>query len=250
MDAIELDHVALGLPRAQDAVELFEERLGGAPAGGFRGVPFGFQQWQFAGGGRIEVIYPTGPEGGFVHRFLAAGGPRVHHVTFKVPSLDAVVTRAESLGYGIVGSDRSDPYWQEAFLHPKQALGIVVQMVEQRPRPEGEDWPTPAPRQNAARVAALRLSARSESAARKQWSDLLGASAVSGDDELEFRWPDSPIALRVDLVPQGDEGPLWIELAAERDLALPLSLYPGLGTRFVQIAEPARAVPSRPPQAP
>ena len=43
------------------------------------------------------------------------------------PSLDAISARAASLGYTNVGSDRSDPHWQEAFLHPKQAQGIVVQ---------------------------------------------------------------------------------------------------------------------------
>src|SRR5262245_18747405 len=130
MPGVKLDHIALGLPRAEDALELFEDVLGGAPAGGHAGVPFGFRQWEFAGGGRLEVIYPTGPADGFVHRFLARGGPRVHHVTLKVPSLDETIARAGRLGCEVVGVERSDPYWQEAFLHPTQAQGIVVQMVE------------------------------------------------------------------------------------------------------------------------
>jgi methylmalonyl-CoA/ethylmalonyl-CoA epimerase len=131
------------MARVDDARPFLEGVLGGVEAGGHPGVPFGFLQWKFAGGGRIEVIYPMGPPDGFVHRFLARGGPRVHHVTFKVPSLDAVCARAEKLGYTIVGSDRSDPHWQEAFLHPKQAQGIVVQMVESKPRPGGESFPDP-----------------------------------------------------------------------------------------------------------
>src|SRR5262245_34415312 len=173
---VKLDHIAIGLPRWEDAVELFEERLGGAPAGGYDAVPFGFKQWEFAGGGRLEVVYPMGPPNGFLHRFLVNGGPRVHHVTFKVPDLEAQCARAESLGYRIVGLDRSDPHWQEAFLHPKQAQGIVVQMVEQKPRPGGEDWPVPRPRSDGARVLGLRLAAKSADAARRQWVDLLGAT--------------------------------------------------------------------------
>ena len=166
MNAICLDHIAIGLPRAEDAAELFEERLGGAPAGGYDGVPFGFKQWEFAGGGRIEVVYPMGPPNGFLHRFLVNGGPRVHHVTFKVPSLDATLRARRVARLRVVGSDRSDPHWQEAFLHPKQAQGIVVQMVEQKPRPGGEDWPVAAAAQRrrararAAPVGEVRRRAR------------------------------------------------------------------------------------------
>jgi methylmalonyl-CoA/ethylmalonyl-CoA epimerase len=139
-------------------------------------VPFGFRQWEFGGGGRIEVIYPMGPPDGFLHRFLARGGPRIHHLTFKVPSLDEICARASALGYTVVGTDRSDPHWQEAFLHPKQAQGIVVQMVESRPRPDGEDWPVPKLRDEAARVRGVRLSSRSVDAARRQWGELLGGA--------------------------------------------------------------------------
>jgi methylmalonyl-CoA/ethylmalonyl-CoA epimerase len=236
MDTVRLDHVALGLPRAEDAVELFEGRLCGAPAGGFDGEPFGFRQWEFAGGGRIEVIYPSGPPGGFVHRFLANGGPRVHHVTLKVPSLDEMLARAEQRGYSVVGVERSNPRWQEAFFHPKQAQGIVVQMVEQRGEETAEDLlPAPRPRADAARVTALRLSARSGDAARRQWAELLGASDDTQDGALRFRWAESPVALLVDVRPDAEEGPLWIEVRAERDLGLPSSAVPGLGTRFVQV---------------
>jgi methylmalonyl-CoA/ethylmalonyl-CoA epimerase len=237
MDAIRLDHIALGLPRAQDAVELFEERLGGVFAGGYDGEPFGFRQWEFAGGARIEVIYPSGPPGGFVHRFLANGGPRVHHVTLKVPSLDTMLARAEPRGFRVVGVNRSDPHWQEAFLHPKQAHGILVQLVEQEERPGGDDLlPVAKPPADAARIVDLRLSAKSAEAARKQWGELLGGSGFIQGDALIFRWQESPIVIVVDVRPDAEEGALSIELRAPRDLGLPNSVYPGLGTRFVQLA--------------
>ena len=236
MTGIKLDHIAIGLPRAEIAVPLFEDVLGGAPAGGHPGVPFGFTQWEFAGGGRIEAIYPMGPPDGFLHRFLERGGPRIHHLTFKVPSLDAICARAASLGYTVVGIDRTDPHWQEAFLHPKQAQGIVVQIVESPPRPGGgDDWPVPKPRDDAARIRGLRLSSRTADAAHRQWGQLLGGAGWISGDALIFRWPGSPLVVLVDIAPDRDEGPLQIELECARDLGLPDAPYPELGTRFVQL---------------
>jgi methylmalonyl-CoA/ethylmalonyl-CoA epimerase len=235
MTGIKLDHIAIGLPSVEIAKPFLEDVLGGAPAGGHPGVPYGFMQWEFAGGGRIEVIYPMGPPDGFLHRFLARGGPRIHHLTFKVPSLDETCARAASLGYTVVGMDRSDPHWQEAFLHPKQAQGLVVQLVESSPRPGGEDWPVPKPRSDAACVRGVRLSSRSVDAARRQWGELLGGAGWISGDSLLFRFPESPLVVLVDIDASRDEGPLAIELQAARDLELPEGDYPELGTRFVQV---------------
>jgi methylmalonyl-CoA/ethylmalonyl-CoA epimerase len=233
---LKLDHVALGLPRLADAEPFLEGTLGGVKAGGFAGgPPFGFMQWVFSGGGRIEVIYPIGDDG-FVHRFLARGGPRIHHVTFKVSSLDEMLERVAAHGYGIASQDRSDPYWQEAFLHPKQAQGIVIQLVEQRERPEGFGDPAeaPAPR-DAVRVVGPRLVAPSAAAARRQWAELLGGSEARSGDALVFSWPDSPLVITVEVDAAAEAGPRCIELRAARDLALPSGPVPKLGTRFVRV---------------
>ena len=235
MGGIKLDHVAIGLSRAAIAKPFLEDVLGGAHAGGHPGVPFGFTQWEFAGGSRIEVIYPMGPPDGFLHCFLERGGPRIHHLTFKVPDLSEICARAARLGYTVVGTDRSDPHWQEAFLHPKQAQGLVVQMVESIPRAGGEDWPVPKPRSDAARVRGVRLSSRSLDAARVQWGELLGGAGWISGDSLQFRFPDSPLVLLVDVDAAREEGPLAIEVQAARDLGLPDGPYPELGTRFVQV---------------
>jgi methylmalonyl-CoA/ethylmalonyl-CoA epimerase len=231
---IKLDHVALGLPRIADAEPFLEGTLGGTKAGGFDGAPpFGFMQWVFAGDGRIEVIYPIG-EDGFLHRFLARGGPRVHHVTFKVSSLDEMLGRAAALDYAIASQDRSDPHWQEAFLHPKQAQGIVVQLVEHHPRPDNSDPADAKPKPGAARVLGPRLAAASSAAARRQWSELLGGSEERAGEALVYRWPDSPLAITVDVDASAEPGPRCIEIAAATPLALPAGPVPRLGTRFVQ----------------
>src|SRR3990172_4107073 len=84
-----LDHVAFGVPEVDAVAPFLVGELGGRPYEGGPGLGFLWWQWSFAGGGRVEVIAPHGPPGGFVHRFLERHGPGVHHVTFKVPELCA-----------------------------------------------------------------------------------------------------------------------------------------------------------------
>src|SRR5215471_13058781 len=129
-----------------DAAPFLSGELGGIPdAGAIRiGAAFAWGTYRYEGGGSLEVLEPIGPQG-FVQRFLAERGPGIHHVTFKVPSLDAVCARAEASGYDIVGRDDSDPEWREAFLHPKQALGIVVQFAQPGPSDEGPPSAPPPP---------------------------------------------------------------------------------------------------------
>jgi methylmalonyl-CoA/ethylmalonyl-CoA epimerase len=232
---IKLDHLALGMYSPAPAGLFFERVLGGAKAGGAGDhPPFGFAQWVFAGGARVEVIYPVG-DGGFLQRFLARGGPRVHHVTFKVSDLDAMLERTNALGYDIASLDRSDWYWQEAFLHPKQAQGIVVQLVEHHARPDGWDPAAAQPGPGAARVLGPRLVARSAELARRQWSELLGGRETRSDTGLAFAWPESPLVIHVDVDAELEPGPRQIEVSAATRLALPPGVVPELGARFVQI---------------
>jgi methylmalonyl-CoA/ethylmalonyl-CoA epimerase len=237
-----LDHVAIGLARIADGAPFLVGELGGQfLMGGPGPAAFTGAQWSFADGEKIELIEPLGDDG-FLHRFLAARGPGIHHVTFKVPDIAAAAARARQFGYEVVGYDDSFPYWKEAFLHPKQAQGIVVQLAEEHPiPPELDTWSgtwtapvTPPPAEPPARVRALRLVAHDAEAARTQWAGLLGGAA-DGRDGLAFRWPDSPLAVsvRVDRTPP--DGPEVIELTCARRLRLPAGGHPHLGARFTQV---------------
>src|SRR3989338_5435916 len=104
------DHIAIGVRALTDAAPVLAGVLGGVPD---QGRPSGGVRW---GAWRCA--------GGFLHRFLAQRGPGIHHVTFKVVSIEAACARARARGYEIVGRDDSDPCWKEAFLHPRPALGI------------------------------------------------------------------------------------------------------------------------------
>jgi methylmalonyl-CoA/ethylmalonyl-CoA epimerase len=240
VSAIRFDHIAIALPRMADAMPFLVGELGGVPSFGMPSGPYTFGQWKFEGGGRIELLEPLGANG-FLHRFIERHGSGIHHVTFKVPSLRETCDRAAARGYEIVGYRDDNPYWKEAFLHPRQALGIVVQLAQTarfEGRPRGWDTAPPMPPGPPApvRVLGLRMRARSRERALGQWRDLLQGEVIERDATLVFRWPPSPMRIAVDVDAAAEEGPLAIEIAAERAVALPEGRHPVLGARFSRAA--------------
>jgi len=136
-----LDHVAVAAQRWELAWPRYVGMLGGRWFSGGLGIGFAPCQLRFANGARLEVLAPhQASDNPFLSRFLEQHGPGPHHLTFKVPDLDAALTAVRSAGFDPVGIDRSDPGWFEAFLHPRQAGGIVVQLAQQNGA-----WEEPAP---------------------------------------------------------------------------------------------------------
>jgi hypothetical protein len=228
------------MPKMADAAPVLSCALGGIPGSGHPNGAFTWSTYRFEGGGSIEILEPRGPSG-FLHRFLAERGPGIHHVTFKVPSLDQVSARAEKAGYDVVGRDDADVTWKEAFLHPKQALGIVVQFAEPGSSPESsQEVPhprTPPPGAPSApspvTVLGLRMRAQSRERAIAQWGTVLQGHAADGPrGSLVFTWPGSFMRLSVEIDPVQNEGPIAIEIASLRNLALPEGPHPVLGAVF------------------
>jgi catechol 2,3-dioxygenase-like lactoylglutathione lyase family enzyme len=241
-----LDHIAFGVPDVAPVAELLAGHLGGRERSSGPGNGFVFWQWEFARGAAIEIIVPDGPPDGFLHRFIAARGPGPHHVTFKVPDIHAAADRARAMGYVLTGFDDRWPAWKEVFLHPKSAQGIVVQLAEVHPElePDAETGDLVRPPFPVTRVApdtvsvvGLLLSSRSEERARRQWQTLLGGALTRERDRLVFGWPESPLRIAVRIQPDAEEGPIALELAARRRLALPEGPHPALSLPLLQVEE-------------
>ncbi|HET9731074.1 MAG TPA: VOC family protein [Acidimicrobiales bacterium] len=131
MIASDLDHLAVAAEHQSLVWPRYVGDLGGSWVAGGATVGFDSAQVRFANGMKLEALHPYAVErNDFLRRFLDRSGPGPHHMTFKVPDLGAALEDVERAGWQPVNVDMSDPGWKEAFLHPKQACGVVVQLAQ------------------------------------------------------------------------------------------------------------------------
>lgn len=128
-----LDHVCIAVADIAASLPLVE-LMGGRFLDGGDSKPGAFRAAQFRlpGGAKLELIQPVDleDEDHFLVRFLDRSGPGIHHITLKVTDLAKAIDRARELGFEVVGEDRSGQNWNEAFVHPRSAQGVLIQLAE------------------------------------------------------------------------------------------------------------------------
>lgn len=246
MPTAELDHVAVAVEHWADAFPRYAAGLGGAWHSGGYETGFSPCQLHFANAARLELLQPWDWEHNtFLRRFLDANGPGPHHVTFKVPDIEAAIAEVRSAGYDPVGILLDNPEWREAFLHPKQAPGIVVQLAQAGPLPDG--WVPPPPPDDfppvgtdpASLLRVVHAVADLEPAV-ELFGGLLGGRAEPARAGPDGTWRSVELSWA---------GPLRIRLVAPvGDAAVPSRLRAWLGGRAGRLhhlafarTEPARA---------
>ena len=204
--AVVLDHVAVAVEAWADAWPRYVGQLGGEWASGGQGIGFAPSQLRFANEARVEILQPWAvDQNPFLRRFLDSNGTGPHHLTFKVPDLASALRAAGAAGFDPVAVDLSDPGWLEAFLHPRQATGVVVQLAQaagswQSPAPEG--FPTGRPPEPATLHHVTHAVAELEEGLAL-FRDLLGGRQSSGADSSDGTWSSvtlrwsGPLALRL-----------------------------------------------------
>jgi methylmalonyl-CoA/ethylmalonyl-CoA epimerase len=190
-----LDHFAVATPALTDGWDLFGGILGGTWAFGDGSPGFWWGELEFAAGPKVELLTPTGgPDAAFLERFLAARGAGPHHLTFLVPDIDGALARIRAFGIEPVGVNLANPEWREAFLHPRAAHGIVIQVAEQHGLPPAP----PPPRELAepgppARFDLIEHHVSDVDRAVRLFADVLGGQLDAGSagaaGGTELTWP-------------------------------------------------------------
>ena len=184
-----LDHLAIGTPTLTDGWELFGGVLGGTWVYGDDSPGYWWGQLEFAAGPKVELLTPTGGEG-FLGRFLAARGAGPHHFNFLVADIAGALARIRAFGIEPVGVNLTNPHWLEAFLHPRSAHGIVIQVAQQgatRSPPPPRELPEPGP---PARFDLIEHHVGDLDGAVRLFTDVLdGRPEAAGPGTAELTWP-------------------------------------------------------------
>lgn len=127
-----LDHIAIAVPDLQAAIERFCEDLG-QPLAGRDDVPTQQTTTAFVpvGETRIELIHPIDGQGP-VQKYLDKRGGGLHHLCFRTDDIAADMERLSARGYRFL-SDGPVPGahgTRVAFIHPKSAGGVLIELAE------------------------------------------------------------------------------------------------------------------------
>lgn len=127
-----IDHVGIAVPSIEEALPLYRDVLGMTlvhrETVAEQGVDAALLD---VGDSHVELVEPLTGEGG-VARFLAQRGAGLHHVAYRVASIEDALAHCRSAGLrlideaprtGIRGS-------RVAFLHPGATGGALTEIVE------------------------------------------------------------------------------------------------------------------------
>ena len=128
---MKLDHIGIVVRDIGAALEVYQAALG-LPLR--ETVELADQQVQVAflpiGDSNIELVQPTSDDSG-VARYLAKRGEGIHHICVEVEDIEAALARLEAHNVDLIDQvPRQGAHGRVAFIHPKGAHGVLVELVE------------------------------------------------------------------------------------------------------------------------
>ena len=113
--ALKVYQVALGLP-LRETVDVADQQVRIAF------LPIGESN--------IELVQPTSDDTG-VARYLAKRGEGIHHICIQVDDIEAALAQLEEQGVELIDKEpRQGAHGRVAFVHPRGAHGVLVELVE------------------------------------------------------------------------------------------------------------------------
>ena len=141
-----VERVALAVEDLEAAMAFFEGWFGAVfhPEEVIEDMGIRYRPFEL-GESKLELLQATRPDSPVARFIENKRGPGIHHLTFEVEDLDEAVEELERRG-GRVASRHSYPpgmtfegfVWREAFVHPKDAFGVLIHLAEKKPAGRGD----------------------------------------------------------------------------------------------------------------
>jgi methylmalonyl-CoA/ethylmalonyl-CoA epimerase len=132
MKALKIDHLGIAVNSIESALKFYSEILGlkleGEEVIADQKVKTAFLP---IGDTEVELLESIAPDGP-VAKFIENKGEGLHHIAFKVDGLDTVLRELGKKGVRLIDSTPRIGAGNKriAFLHPKDAFGVLVELCE------------------------------------------------------------------------------------------------------------------------
>ena len=135
-----IERVALAVENLDEAQAFFEKWFGAEfhPEEHIEDMGIRYRPFE-VGESRMELLQATREDSPVAKFIRRNGGPGVHHVTYEVDDLDAAIAELERRGGRIAYRHTYAPgvtfegcVWREAFIHPKDAFGVLIHLAEKK----------------------------------------------------------------------------------------------------------------------
>jgi methylmalonyl-CoA/ethylmalonyl-CoA epimerase len=139
-----IERVALAVDDLDQAQEFFENWFDAEFLSEERIEDFGIRYRPFRlGESTMELLQATRADSPVAKYIQSHGGPGIHHITFEVDDLDAALAELQRRGGRIASRHEYPPgvtfegqTWREAYVHPKDAFGMLIHIAEKHPAEE------------------------------------------------------------------------------------------------------------------
>jgi methylmalonyl-CoA/ethylmalonyl-CoA epimerase len=129
---IRLNHVAVLVPDLEEALQFWRDQLGldldKVETVSSMEVEIAFLP---LGESEIELVQPTSSTSGLA-KFLEKRGPGLHHICLEVDDIQAKLDQLKAADVRLIDQDPilMDDGRQLAFIHPKSAGGVLVELYQ------------------------------------------------------------------------------------------------------------------------
>jgi methylmalonyl-CoA epimerase len=128
---MKIDHIGIVVRDIQEALKVYEAALG-LPLKEVAQVADQKVRVAFlpVGESNVELVQPTSDDTG-IAKFLAKRGEGIHHICIEVEDIEAALAQLTIHNVPLIDEvPRQGAHGRVAFVHPKGAHGVLIELVE------------------------------------------------------------------------------------------------------------------------